>query len=87
MVLREQERLYSQELLLIILIVLSSEYLGQSWFRSILEREQEWLDNFSLWLVNTLPALSLSIKSIQLEDPDLKVNEETLKCKELCCNY
>jgi hypothetical protein len=59
MVLLVLVRPYWQEQWLIIQIVVSSELVVQSSSRSILVKELEWLENFSLWLDSMLHQLYL----------------------------
>ena len=80
----EQEKLYLPEPQLITLIVPSSECQDPNWSKNTSEKEQEWSDNFSSWLVNIHPASSSSIKSIPSEDHEWKVKEEIHKYKGLC---
>lgn len=86
MVLQVQEKLSWQEPLLIILTVHLSESVDQNSFKSTSERVQEWSDNCSLWQDNIHLALFSSIKWTQSEVQEWRVKEETLKCKEPCCN-
>lgn len=84
---QEQERPYQQELLHIILIVLSLESAAHNWCKNILVKVQEWSDNYSLWQDNMLLALSSLMRLTQSVDQEWKDKEVTLKCKELCYNY
>lgn len=85
--LQEQEKLYSQELLLIIQTAHLSECQDQNSFKNTSEKEHEWLENSSLWLASMPPASYSSIKSIQSEEPEWKDKEVTQKYNVLCFNF
>jgi hypothetical protein len=87
MVLQEQVKLYSPELLPITLIAPSSESQDLSLSKSISEREQGWSENYLLWLGNIRLALSSLTRSIPLEVLVWRDKEEIHRFNVPCWSY